>query len=57
MMMRSIAFILLLVFLGHARPVDDKIKVEDADSQSILKQSERPKRGGQAVAALRQVVR
>ena len=29
MMMRSIAFILLLVSLGHARPVDEKIKIED----------------------------
>ena len=29
MMMRSIAFILLLVFVGHARPVDEKIKLED----------------------------
>ena len=29
MMIRSIAFILLFVFVGHARPVDDKIKVED----------------------------
>ena len=28
-MMRPIAFILLLLFMGHARPVDDKIKLED----------------------------